>query len=94
LTETGSGSTSKSIATLTVLGRLRGTPYFWVFIALCLVLALMAGLQLTGVRTELGANELHFNIQRRPGIPVIGVHDMAVWPTMALGDELLAVNGE
>ena len=76
-----------------MLGRLRGTPRLWVFLILCALLAAVAGLQLTGLRTELKGGEIGFSVQRRPGIPLVGSVDSR-WAQLRNGDQVLAFNGQ
>ncbi len=85
-------STSNSLATLTILGRLRGTPKLWLFATLCLFFFAVASAQLSSMRRELAAGDLGFDIQRRPGTPLVGSFDAKRW-ALHTGDEVVALAG-
>ncbi len=91
MTTSTSASTSKStLATLTVLGRLRDTPHLWVFVTVCALLVALATLQLSSVRKDLNSAQVGFDIQRRSGA-LIGTHDSR-WQGVETGDELVSLN--
>lgn len=87
-------STSASIHTATLLGRLRGTPGLWLFVVLALLAPVTLWLELQVVRAEASAPDLGFDIQRTSQRePRIAFADEKRWPGLKSGDMLLEING-
>lgn len=87
-------SSSASIHTATLLGRLRGTPGLWLFAVLALLAPVTLWLELRVVRAEASAPDLGFDIQRSSQVDArIAFADERRWPGVKSGDALLAING-
>ncbi len=93
---TGSGSTSgsPSLATLTILGRLRHTKYLWAFSSLVVLAAFMFAAEATVVRTVAMAGDIGLELQHSPdSVGTVATINSAQWPTLRPGDQTVSING-
>ncbi|MFT3712119.1 MAG: protein kinase [Archangium sp.] len=86
-------STSASIHTATLLGRLRGTPGLWLFVVLALLAPVILWLEWMVVRAEASAPDIGFDIQRTSQLRTKVAFADARWPGVKTGDTVNSVNG-
>lgn len=90
----GPTSSSKSLATLTIWGRLRDTRHLAVFFGFCALFLTFSVLQATRVHQRLNGGSIGFDVQRADGPLRIGYHHREWWPELQSGDELLTLDGQ
>jgi hypothetical protein len=88
-------SSSVSIETATLLGRLRGTRGLWLFVLLAFIAPLSVFLQWRVVVAEKNAPDLGLDIQRSAQqVALVSSVDAERWPTVRAGDRVDQLNGE